>query len=72
MGTYQRSKKGSKELTLKEYEIFSENLGPLEHLTLGGGEPTLRKDMSDIAILFYKNCGVEILVYPQTVLDQIY
>lgn len=57
-------KRVSKELTLKEYEIFSKNLGPLEHLTLGGGEPTLRKDMADIAILFYKNCGVRNISVP--------
>mgnify|MGYP001329442624 FL=1 len=53
-----------KELTLKEYEIFAENLGPIEHLTLGGGEPTLRQDLSDIAITFYKKCSVRNISMP--------
>jgi len=53
-----------KELTLKEYELFAENLGPIEHLTLGGGEPTLRQDLSDIAITFYKKCRVRNISMP--------
>lgn len=53
-----------KELTLKEYELFAENLGPIEHLTLGGGEPTLREDLSDIAITFYKKCSVRNISMP--------
>ena len=53
-----------KELTFKEYELFAENLGPIEHLTLGGGEPTLRQDLSDIAITFYKKCSVRNISMP--------
>ena len=53
-----------KELTLKEYQLFAENLGPIEHLTLGGGEPTLRQDLSDIAITFYKKCSVRNISMP--------
>jgi len=53
-----------KELTLKEYILLSKSLGPIEHLTLGGGEPTMRSDLADIVIVFYKYSKVRNVSIP--------
>ena len=53
-----------KELTLKEYILLSKSLGPIEHLTLGGGEPTMRSDLADIVIAFYKYTKVRNVSIP--------
>ncbi|GEM_PF-189795 len=52
------------ELTLLEYIRLAQNMGPMEHITLGGGEPFLRKDLSDIAIAFYKYTHVRNISIP--------
>jgi radical SAM protein with 4Fe4S-binding SPASM domain len=52
------------ELTLEDYNAFAKKLGPLEHITLGGGEPTLRNDLADIAIAFYKHTKVRNISMP--------
>ena len=53
-----------KELTLENYISFAKKLGPIEHITLGGGEPTLRNDLADIAISFYKYAKVRNISMP--------
>lgn len=53
-----------KELSLGDYKLFAQNLGVIEHLTLGGGEPTLREDLADIAINFYKYNNVRNISMP--------
>lgn len=45
----------SKELTLREYEKISNNLGGVYALSISGGEPTLRLGVPQICHLFYKN-----------------
>ena len=52
------------ELTLKEYVLLSKSLGPIEHLTLGGGEPTMRPDLADIVIAFYQYSKVRNVSIP--------
>lgn len=43
------------ELTLEQISKISKSMGPLLWLALTGGEPFLRKDISEIARIFYKN-----------------
>ena len=52
------------ELTLNNYITFAKKLGPIEHITLGGGEPTLRNDLADIAIAFYNYTKVRNISIP--------
>ena len=59
----------SKRITMashtRKFELaFAKKLGPLEHITLGGGEPTLRNDLADIAIAFYKHTKVRNISMP--------
>ena len=42
------------ELTIEEIKKISSSIGNFNTLLLGGGEPTLRKDILNIAELFYK------------------
>ena len=44
-----------REMTLKEYEIFTSRCPPFPKLILTGGEPFLRDDLVDIAACFYHN-----------------
>lgn len=43
------------QLSLGEIDKISKSLNRLAYVSLGGGEPFLRKDISDIAYIFYKN-----------------
>lgn len=52
------------ELTYLEYLRLAKSLGPMEHITLGGGEPFLRRDISDIATAFYKYTAVRSFAIP--------
>lgn len=45
------------ELSLEEIERISRNLKRLLYLSIGGGEPTLRRDLPDIVSAFYRNAG---------------
>lgn len=48
------------ELTLEEIDRFSRTLGPqLKNVNLTGGEPFARKDILDIARLYYRNTEIE-------------
>lgn len=50
------------ELSLEEIKKLSDEIGNLAVLILTGGEPTLRKDLPEIAEIFYKNNKVNNLV----------
>jgi MoaA/NifB/PqqE/SkfB family radical SAM enzyme len=45
------------ELTLDEIRRFTEKAGSILYLSVGGGEPFLRKELAEIIRLFYNNCG---------------
>lgn len=47
--------KSKTELSLEEIERLSQELGHLEVLLIGGGEPFLRQDLVDIIRLFFEN-----------------
>ncbi|MFH1591803.1 MAG: radical SAM protein [Candidatus Woesearchaeota archaeon] len=52
------------ELTLEEIDNFSKKLKHLQYVTLGGGEPTLRKDLPEICEIFYKNNNAQVFSIP--------
>ncbi len=52
---YLENKKKTNELSLDEIEKISLSLGHMKYLTLAGGEPTLRKDLTEIVKSFYNN-----------------
>lgn len=52
------------DLSLEEIRKFSEGLGAIERIGLGGGEPFLRKDLVDICKLFVANNKVDTLFIP--------
>lgn len=53
-----------KELTFEEMCKISEKSGRLIQLSIGGGEPTLRKDLPEICEVFAKNNGVRFITLP--------
>lgn len=53
-----------RELSLDEIEKISQSFGPLEYLTLTGGEPTLRNDLPEIARIFDRNNKVQFISIP--------
>lgn len=52
------------DLSLEEIKKFSEGLGPIERIGLGGGEPFLRKDLVEICQLFAENNKVDTIFIP--------
>jgi len=56
------------ELTIKEIENITKNLDNLYWLFISGGEPFLRKDLSKICELFYRNNKIKSLVIPTNAL----
>ncbi len=52
------------ELTIKEIQKISKKYGYIQYLTLGGGEPFLRKDIDEIARVFYKNNKTKVFSIP--------
>ncbi|MEF9475987.1 MAG: radical SAM protein [Candidatus Mariimomonas ferrooxydans] len=52
------------ELSTDEIRKISEHMMHIEYLTLGGGEPFLRKDLSEICRIFYLNNGVRAFSIP--------
>ena len=51
---------GKGDLTLKEIDKISKNMGPhLKNINLTGGEPFLRKDIADIADCYFANTSIE-------------
>jgi len=52
------------ELSLEEIKKISLSMDRIDELLLTGGEPFLRKDLSEIAYLFYKNNKAQIIRIP--------
>lgn len=51
----------SDELSLEEINRISASLGHIKYLTLAGGEPMLRDDLSEIVNIFYRNNDLHFL-----------
>ncbi len=49
----------SDELNIDEINRISKNMGHVKVLTISGGEPFLRDDLSEIIAIFYKNNGLQ-------------
>jgi MoaA/NifB/PqqE/SkfB family radical SAM enzyme len=49
------------ELKLEEYEKIAENLNHLYYLSIGGGEPFIRKDLPQIVETFYNNSRTRVV-----------
>ena len=66
------NKKG--DLTFAEIEKVSRTMPPITDLWLSGGEPTLRKDLTNIIDLFVEQNGVRRLIIPTNALikSQVY
>ena len=52
------------DLTFAQIEKVSRTMPPITDLWLSGGEPTLRRDLSDIIDLFVSNNGVNRIIIP--------
>lgn len=52
------------DLTFEEIVKLSEDLGPIEHLNLSGGEPFLRKEFAAVCTQFIKQNGVKEIYTP--------
>lgn len=52
------------ELTLAEIETIAKQLPGLMFLSIGGGEPFLRKDLVEICQAFYRHSGVDTITIP--------
>ena len=52
------------ELSLDEINTFTKTMDPLLSLILTGGEPYLRRDVDQIARIFYENTKVPIITIP--------
>lgn len=52
------------DLTMREITRFSEGLGQVESLALGGGEPFLRSDLARICQIFSRDNGVKSISIP--------
>ena len=52
------------DMTFAQIEKVSRTMPPITDLWLSGGEPTLRRDLSDIIDLFVANNGVDRIILP--------
>ena len=52
------------DLTFEEIEKFCSDLGHIDAVSLGGGEPFLRKDLVDICALFFNKNGTRSISIP--------
>src|ERR1043165_1730835 len=52
------------DLTFAQLEKISRTMPPITDLRLSGGEPTLRRDVSDVIDLFVSNNGVNRIIIP--------
>ena len=52
------------DLTFAQLEKISQTMPPITDLWLSGGEPTLRRDVSDVIDLFVSNNGVQRVIIP--------
>ena len=55
------SAKAQLELKLDDYKKVSSHLNHLFYLSIGGGEPFMRKDLPEIVELFYNNSKTRIV-----------
>jgi len=53
-----------REMTLEEIEKFTQKIGDLNTLTVGGGEPFLRKDLPEIIECFGRNNNLKVVAIP--------
>jgi MoaA/NifB/PqqE/SkfB family radical SAM enzyme len=60
----QRDSQTLKDLTLDEIDSFTNTMGKIPDVTLGGGEPNLRTDLPEICDIFTKNNGTNFFVMP--------
>ncbi|MGI9104790.1 MAG: radical SAM protein [Pyrinomonadaceae bacterium] len=58
------------DLTFAQLEKISRTMPPITDLWLSGGEPTLRRDLSDIIDLFVRNNGVRRVIIPTNALTK--
>jgi MoaA/NifB/PqqE/SkfB family radical SAM enzyme len=58
------NKGAEKELTLEEIDQFTKKLGDLHTVTIGGGEPFMRKDLPEIIKCFSKNNNLKVVAIP--------
>jgi radical SAM protein with 4Fe4S-binding SPASM domain len=58
----QESKKN--ELTVQEFDEIAKRIGPILQISIGGGEPFIRDDLSDIVSSFVKHTGVNCITIP--------
>ena len=61
--TLEKEKKQRKELRLGEIKKISKSMGHIKVLSVTGGEPMLRKDLVDCIEVFYKNNGIQNIVF---------
>ena len=52
------------ELTVEEYEKISKSIKVINTLGISGGEPFLRKDLSELVKVIYKNCSPLVVDLP--------
>lgn len=53
-----------KDLKIEEIEKIAKNFNDLQHVTLSGGEPSLRKDLPEICRIFDRNNRVQFITFP--------
>ncbi len=53
-----------RELTLEEIETISRSMPPFTHLLLSGGEPVMRRELTQIVDIFVRNNGVVTVDFP--------
>ena len=61
---YWKSLNKKNDLTFSEIKQLSDQLGPVDSLLISGGEPFLRKDLTEICSLFFTNNKVGALSIP--------
>jgi AdoMet-dependent heme synthase len=61
---YWRSLNQKDDLTFEEIVSLSEELGKIENLNLGGGEPFIRKEFAEVCRTFIRNNGVRQIYCP--------
>lgn len=54
----------TKELTVEEIDTFSQRMGKIRSVILGGGEPFLRNDLAEICSCFVKNNQIKDITIP--------
>jgi MoaA/NifB/PqqE/SkfB family radical SAM enzyme len=61
-----------KEMTLDEIKKIAKNYGKLLYLSIGGGEPFMRKDLPEICEAFHRHTGVSFITLTTNGLDSKY